>query len=825
MTKYDPKKIELKWQQIWSEQEIFKTNDKDKKPKFYNLEMYPYPSGQLHMGHVRNFSIGDVYSRFKRMNGFNVLYPTGFDAFGLPAENAAIKHKIHPKEWTFNCINTIIKQMKRLGFSYDFSRLIYTCEPEYYKWNQWIFLRFLQKGLAYKKDAPVNWCPSCESVLANEQAEGGKCWRCGSDLEDKQLEQWFFRITAYSEELLDDIKKLEEWPEKVKTMQENWIGKSEGTIINFPVKDSDLSISTFTTRIDTIFGVTYMVLAPEHPLLEKLIENSENQEKINKFIKKVKKKSRIERTAEGKEKEGIFINRYFINPLSKEICPIYIADYVLPEYGTGAVMAVPAHDQRDFEFAKKHGLPIKAVIFPSREKSIDAQTMNEAFVDYGITANSGDFNGLPSKQAIKKLNKYLEKEKIGSKTINFRLRDWLISRQRYWGTPIPVIYCKKCGIVPVPEKDLPVELPKDAEFTGHGNPLETSQTFVNCSCPQCGAKAKRETDTMDTFVDSSWYFFRFITPHNEDLPFDCELANYWMPVDQYTGGIEHAILHLLYSRFFTKALKDLNLHSIEIPFKRLFTQGMVLKDGVAMSKSLGNVVYPEEIIKKYGVDAARIFLLFTSPPEKDMEWSEQGINGAFRFLQRVWTLVIENMHNLATKIAFNFDTLSSDEKEVVRTTEHTIKKVSEDIERFHFNTAISSLMELTNLLYKFILEPENFGTESGKIVFTRAVKNLIILLSPFAPHTCEELWSLLGEKELLSITKWPGYKKEYLKKEEVTIVIQINGKVRGNIQMPMNSEEEEIKEIALKMPNISKYTSSGIKKSIYIKNKLLSFVV
>jgi len=825
MKKYTPEEIELKWQNIWRDKDIFRTDEKRDKPKFYTLEMYPYPSGRLHMGHVRNFAIGDVYSRFKRMNGYNVLYPTGFDAFGMPAENAAIKHKIHPKDWTFDCINTIVDQMKRLGFSYDFSRLIYTCVKEYYKWNQWIFVKFYEKGLAYKKEAPVNWCPSCHTVLANEQVEDGKCWRCDSEVEEKLLNQWFFKITEYSEELLSDLKKLHDWPDKVKIMQENWIGKSEGTIIDFPVKDSDLIISTFTTRIDTIFGVTYMVLAPEHSYVEKLIINSKNKEKILSFIKHVKKKSRIERTAEGKEKEGIFIDSYFINPLSKEISPIFIADYVLPEYGTGAVMAVPAHDQRDFEFAKKYNLPIKVVIHPPEEKPLHPDDINEAFTEYGVTVNSAQFSNSDSKSAIQKINEYLEKENLGKSTINYRLRDWLISRQRYWGTPIPIIYCKKCGILPVPENDLPIELPTDVEFTGHGNPLETSKTFINCACPLCGESAKRETDTMDTFVDSSWYFLRFITPKNTELPFDSDAANFWMPVDQYIGGIEHAILHLLYSRFFTKALRDLGLISIEVPFKKLFTQGMVLKDGVAMSKSLGNVVYPEEIIKKYGVDSARVFLLFTSPPEKDMEWSDKGINGAFRFLSRVWTLINEQLPNYMKEKQIELDNLTSLEKEIVRTTDYTIKKVTEDIERFHLNTAISSLMELTNLLYKFILDEKNLSSEDGKIVFSRALKNLVHLLYPFAPHICEELWSILGEREMLSLAGWPEFSTDYLKKEEVTIVIQINGKVRGNITVSIDTAEEEIKEKALELANIKKYTDSGIKKTIYIKNKILSFVV
>ncbi|HDD46401.1 MAG TPA: leucine--tRNA ligase, partial [Candidatus Aenigmarchaeota archaeon] len=616
------KEFEVKWQREWEKTGIFKAKPRGK--KYYVLEMFPYPSGKLHMGHVRNYSIGDAYARFKRMLGYNVLYPMGYDALGLPAENAAIKHNACPKEWTYERIKEMREQQKRLGFSYDWSREIRTCDPDYYKWNQWIFLQFFKRGLVYRKKAPVNWCPSCQTVLANEQVIEGKCWRCKTKVTQKELEQWFINIRKYANELLKGLEKLKGWPERVKIMQENWIGKSEGAEIEFKIEGSNKSIKIFTTRPDTIYGVTFMVFAPEHPMVRELVKGTEYESKVEEFIERVRAESLAERTDESKPKEGMFIGRYAINPVNGERVPIYIGDFVIYEYGGGAVMAVPAHDQRDFEFAKKHGIEIKVVIRPG-DKELKAEEMERAYVDDGIMVNSGKFNGMHNREAMKKIVEYLEELGVGKAKVEYKLRDWLISRQRYWGTPIPIIYCEKCGVVPVKEEDLPVLLPDDVKFTGKGNPLQTSKTFLNVSCPKCGGKARRETDTMDTFFDSSWYFFRYCSPNTSNAPFDKEAVEYWCPVDQYIGGIEHATMHLIYARFFTKALRDLGLVSIDEPFTNLLTQGMVIKDGAKMSKSLGNVVDPGEMIEKYGADTVRLFILFASSPEKELEWSDKGI--------------------------------------------------------------------------------------------------------------------------------------------------------------------------------------------------------
>ena len=628
----DLNKIARKWQKLWEDKRVFKVKESAGKNKYYVLEMFPYPTGYLHMGHVRNYSIGDAFARYKRMCGFNVLYPMGYDAFGLPAENAAIKQNADPKEWTKRNIDGQKNQQKMLGLSYDWDREIVTCDEKYYKWNQWIFLKFFEKGLAYKKKAFVNWCPRCETVLANEQVHDGKCWRCSSEVEQKELEQWFFRITKYADELLEDLKKLEHWPKRVKAMQENWIGRSYGVTLVFDVVDEDGkkidTIETFTTRVDTVYGITYLVLAAEHPKVIEWTKGTKYEKAVKEFIAKVKKQSIIERTAEGKEKNGVFIGKYFINPFTGEKCPLWVADYVLYEYGTGAVMAVPAHDQRDFEFAKKYNLPIKVVITPSAWE-LNAEKMTRAYVEDGIMVNSGEFNGMSNRDAMEDIADFAEKKGFGRRTVNYKLKDWLISRQRYWGTPIPVVYCSKCGIVPVDESELPVLLPGDVKFSGSGNPLETSESFKKCKCPKCGGSANRETDTMDTFVDSSWYFMRYCSPNYEELPFDKESVNYWMPVDQYIGGIEHACMHLIYARFFTKALRDLGLISFDEPFMRLLTQGMVTKDGAKMSKSLGNVVDPTNIIEKYGPDTARLFILFAASPEKELEWSDQGVQGCY----------------------------------------------------------------------------------------------------------------------------------------------------------------------------------------------------
>jgi len=750
-------KIEKKWQDKWARKRMFRVKE-DSKKKFYCLEMYPYPSEKLHIGHLRNYSIGDTYARYKRMNGYNVLYPMGYDAFGLPAENAAIKHKVDPEKWTLNNIKMIKSQQQGMGLSYDWKRQIQSCDVNYYKWNQWIFLEFLKKGLAYKKKALVNWCPSCRTVLANEQVEQGKCWRCGNLVGEKELEQWFFNIRKYADELLNDLDKLKDWPERVKVMQKNWIGKSEGIKISFKVKDSNKKISVFTTRPDTIYGVTCLVLCVEHPMVLELVEGTKYEKLVNNFIKEVKKKSLAERI-ENKEKNGVFIGRHFINPVNNEKFPIYIADYVLMEYGTGAVMVVPAHDQRDFEFAKKYDLPIKVVIQPKGKK---LKKLKEAYVDEGVLVDSGKFNNINSKKAIGKIIKFLEKKRVGKKTTDYKLKDWLISRQRYWGTPIPIIYCSKCGIVP---SKIPVKLPKNVEFTETGNPLETCKKFIEVRCPKCKGRARRDTDTMDTFVDSSWYFLRYCSPKERKLPFNKDKANYWMPVDQYIGGIEHAIMHLLYARFFTKALRDLGLVNVNEPFKRLLTQGMVTKDGAKMSKSLGNVVNPEDIIKKYGADTARLFILFASSPEKELEWSDRGVEGSFRFLNRFYSLVedYKNENNLKDKIiSSKLNTL--------------IKNFNHYMDNFEYNTAITKIMEFVNYISKYKLS-------MSKEVRNEILKNLILVMSPFIPHIAEEMWSKLGFKGFVSLAKWPKYDSKKIDKntEEIENLLEKTTKDIKNI--------------------------------------------
>ncbi|HHI04247.1 MAG TPA: leucine--tRNA ligase [Candidatus Woesearchaeota archaeon] len=745
----DFNKISKKWRARWEEKGIFKVSEDPKKKKFYCLEMYPYPSEKLHVGHLRNYSIGDALARFKRMKGFNVLYPMGYDAFGMPAENAAIKNNVDPEKWTLDNIKAISEQQKAMGMSYDWSRKIQSCTPDYYKWNQWIFLKFLEKGLAYRKKSSVNWCPSCKTVLANEQVEQGKCWRCKSIVEQKDLEQWYFKITDYADELLNDLDKLEDWPERVKTMQRNWIGRSEGVEIDFPIKDSNEKISTFTTRPDTVYGITYMVIAPEHPIIKKLTKGTEYEDKVNQFIEEVKKEEITERMDDTKDKKGMFIGKYFINPFTKEECPLYIADYALMEYGTGAVMAVPTHDQRDFEFAKKYNLALKVVITP-KDKLLKEDEMNEAYIDEGILVNSDQFDGLENKKAIEKISNFIEKNKWGKRTVNYKIRDWLISRQRYWGTPIPIVYCKKCGIVSVPEKDLPVLLPKDVKFGTGGNPLGTSKNFVNTTCPKCGGKAKRETDTMDTFVDSSWYFLRYCSPKYEKAPFDKKAVEYWMNVDQYIGGIEHAILHLLYARFFTKALRDLGLCNIDEPFKRLMTQGMVIKDGAKMSKSLGNVVDPAGITEKYGPDTARLFILFAALPEKELDWSDEGVKGAFKFLNRFYSLIEDNKKKISLN-KIDLKNLNSKDKYMLSLMNHLIKDTTENIEQFKFSLAISDIMQFVSQVGKYVNEnPKNN-------VFGELIKNLILLMVPFTPHVCEELWEMIGFKGFVSLAEWPKY--------------------------------------------------------------------
>jgi leucyl-tRNA synthetase len=740
--------VQKKWQQRWEEKGIFRTFSSTDKPKFYCLEMYPYPSGKLHMGHVRNYSIGDCFARYKRMRGFNVLYPMGYDAFGLPAENAAIKKKVHPDAWTRKCIDEMKSQQKAMGLSYDWSRQIQSIDPEYYKWNQWLFIKLLEKGVAYKKAAPINWCPSCSTVLANEQVEDRRCWRCNSFVEEKNLEQWFFKITKYADSLLKDIDKLEHWPEQVRIMQRNWIGKSHGTLLHFDVVDEHNkkidSISTFTTRPDTVYGITYLVLAVEHPKVIEWTTGTKHEKAVKDFISQVKKKSTIERTAEGKEKNGVFLGKYFINPFNGDRCPLWVADYVLMDYGTGAVMAVPAHDQRDFEFAKKYSLPLKVVINSEDGYQLDPARMSRAFVDSGIMVNSGDFNGIGNIEAIEEISEFAVSEGFGKQTINYKLRDWLVSRQRYWGTPIPIIYCEDCGAVPVPINDLPVLLPNDVEFSGEGNPLATSKSFVNTTCPKCRKPAKRETDTMDTFVDSSWYFFRYLSPNFSVVPFDKKEADYWMPVDQYIGGIEHAILHLLYARFFTKVLKDLGLTGVDEPFTRLLCQGMVTKDGAKMSKSIGNTVDPGEIIDKYGADTARLFILFAALPEKELDWSDTGVQGVFRFLNRVWRLV-EEMPASEEREHNNSD------KYIISKEHSTIQIVTEMIEDFRISLAISSIMEFVNAIYKYR------ETAVHACVYRTLLNSLALLLAPFTPHLSEEIWEQLGYSSFISLESWPSF--------------------------------------------------------------------
>ncbi|MBS3136081.1 leucine--tRNA ligase [Candidatus Woesearchaeota archaeon] len=733
----DLNKIAKKWQKAWEEEEIFKSNEQKGKEKFYVLEMYPYPSSSLHMGHLRNYSIGDAFARYKRMRGFNVLYPMGYDAFGLPAENAAIKNKVDPEKWTWDNINKIKGQQKSIGLSYDWERQVQSCTPDYYKWNQWIFLKFLENGLAYKKKSFVNWCPDCSTVLANEQVIDGKCWRCSNEVTQTELEQWYFRITKYAEELLSGIDDLKEWPDRVKTMQRNWIGKSEGTEIYFRLEDNVLP--AFTTRCDTIYSVTYLVIAPEHPLAKDIVKGTKYEDEFDRTFEIIKKQPIVERTTpEGKDKIGCFLGKYAINPVNNEKIPLYAANFVLMDYGTGIVMA-DAHDQRDFEFARKYKIPLRFVI--SEDGSpINPEKAGRAYTGDGVLFDSGEFSGLHNREALPMMADWIERKKYGKKTVSYKLRDWLVSRQRYWGTPIPIVYCKKCGIVP--ENNLPVTLPKDVKFTGSGNPLETSEKFTKCKCPKCRSEAKRETDTMDTFVDSSWYFMRYCDPKNDKMPFGKQVS-YWMPVDQYIGGIEHAILHLLYSRFFTKALRDLGMTNVNEPFLRLLTQGMVVKDGAKMSKSLGNVVSPDEIIAKYGPDTARLFILFAALPEKELEWSDNGVNGSYRFLNRLYALLEENP-------AFRDETNNSD-KHLISKMHKTIKKCSEFMEEFKFSLAIGSVMSFVNDIYKYKEK------EVHKETYYDALKTSALLISPFAPHISEEMWEELGGEEMISLEKWPSF--------------------------------------------------------------------
>ena len=819
--RYNFREIEKKWQKYWADNNTFKMEEKPDMEKYYVLEMFPYPSGKLHMGHVRNYSIGDVVARFKNMQGYNVLHPMGFDSFGLPAENAAIKHGVAPDIWTWDNIHEMEEQLSELGLSYDWDREVCTCHPDYYKWMQWIFIQFYKKGLAYKKENPVNWCPDCQTVLANEQVVDGVCERCGAPVGKKNLSQWYFKITDYAERLLKNLDTLDGWPNKVKVMQKNWIGKSVGAEVDFAIKDDERKLKIFTTRVDTLFGVTYMVLAPEHPYVNSLVEGTEYEQAVKEYIDRCQHMSDIERTSTSNEKTGVFIGKYAINPVNGKEVPIYISDYVLMGYGTGAIMAVPAHDERDFDFATKFGLDIIPVVDPGNP-DIDVNNLKEAFVAEGTMINSGKFDGMNNREAIKKVIEWVEEEGIGKATVNYRLRDWLISRQRYWGTPIPMIHCEHCGWVPEKEENLPVLLPTDIEFTGKGeSPIATSKTFVDTVCPVCGAPAKREIDTMDTFLDSSWYFLRYCDPKNENEVFDKEKVKYWMNVDQYIGGVEHAILHLMYARFFQMALYDLGLVTDEEPVKNLLTQGMVNKDGKKMSKSLGNVVSPAEILEKYGADTARLFILFAAPPEKELDWSDAGVEGSFRFLNRVYRLVYETVQKYGFKTT-DFEIRNDNDKQLNYMANYAVKKVSDDAGgRFQFNTAISTIMEFVNELYRYKELPD---VNEGLI--NACIEKLVLILSPFTPHVCEEMWEYLGHTGSLYNVGWPAYDESALVKDSVEIVIQINGKVKEKMSVASGLGRDELQKTVMESEAaVRAVDGRNIVKVIAVPDKLVNIVV
>ncbi len=859
--RYEPRALESKWQKFWEETKLFKIEENPDKEKYYLLEMFPYPSGNIHMGHVRNYTIGDVVARYKRMQGFNVLHPMGWDAFGMPAENAAIANNSHPARWTYENIDAMRFQLKSLGFSYDWEREIATCRPEYYRWEQWLFLKMYKKGMAYRKESFVNWCEHCQTVLANEQVEAGMCWRCGKQVHQKKLWQWFFRITDYAEDLLSYCEKLPGWPDKVITMQKNWIGKSVGAEIRFPIENTGEQIPVFTTRQDTVYGATFMCLAPEHPLVIKLSEGTQQEKEVSEFIDRISIQDRSSRAVDSYEKEGVFTGAYCINPLSGIHMPIYTANFALMEYGTGAVMSVPAHDQRDFEFARKYDLDIVVVVKPY-DDDLDPVSMTEAYAGEGTMVNSGPFNGMDNIKALDEIASYLEQKGLGKKTVSFRLRDWGISRQRYWGAPIPIIHCKTCNIVPVPEEDLPILLPEDAGLLEGGkSPLPTLESFVNTTCPICGSReARRETDTMDTFVESSWYYERYCSPNYDSGMFDSKAVDYWMPVDQYIGGVEHAILHLLYSRYYTRVLRDFGLVKYKEPFTRLLTQGMVCKETVScpehgfllpeevdgtgedrgckkcgqatttgrvekMSKSKKNVIDPNILLEKYGADTTRLFCLFAAPPERDLEWSEQGVEGGYRFLNRVWRLVRMWMDSIREAEPFDGrpDQVGGDSRDVVKKTHETIKKVTKDIEdRFHFNTAISSIMELVNTLYG--VEPEKSPQKIAVMRF--AMESVTLLLSPIVPHFAEELWNALGFETSILLASWPAYREDALVKDEFLIVVQVNGKLRSRFNVDADADDGTIKEMALSDERVQKFIDGKpVRKVIVVKKKLVNIVV
>lgn len=820
---YYPQEIEKKWQKVWEENKAFKTPDNCDKPKYYALSMFPYPSGKLHMGHVRNYTITDVIARYKKMNGFNVLHPMGWDSFGLPAENAAMKHGANPETWTDENIAYMTKQLKMLGLSYDWDREVTTCKPDYYKWTQWLFLQLYKKGLAYKKEAAVNWCEECGTVLANEQVIDGKCWRCDHVVEKKYLSQWFLKITDYAEVLLEDLDKLPGWGDNVKTMQANWIGKSQGALLRFKVKEiPGMEVPVYTTRPDTVYGITYLVVAPEYKDIEKLT-TPENKAAVEEYRANARKMTEIERLSTERVKTGVPLGTHCINPFNGEEFPLWTADYALVEYGTGAVMAVPTHDTRDFDFAKKYNLPMKVVI-ENPENPSDCK--DEAYTEPGVMVNSGEFNGMKNEEAKKAITEKAVREGFGEFKTQYRLRDWLVSRQRYWGAPIPVVYCEKCGIQPVTEDQLPVMLPKDVDFSVVGkSPITTSKTFVETTCPCCGGPAKRETDTMDTFVCSSWYYLRYSDAKNADKPFDRELVNKWLPVDQYVGGIEHAILHLLYSRFFTKALRDLGLLDFDEPFKNLLTQGMVLKDGSKMSKSKGNTVDPDEIFENYGADTARLFILSDSPPARDFDWSDAGVEGCYKFLNRVWRLISSNAGNLTLDYKLEFP-LKKENDDLVRKVHMAIKGISIDIANdFQFNTVISKYRELVNAIYDWQGKKSQLDNEDKQVV-SFAILSLIKLMSPVAVHLTEEAWHELGAKTSIHEEEWPKWDENLAKASSITLIVQVNGKLKDKIEADEALNEDELKALALESPKVKELTDGKtIVKTIVVPKKLVNIVV
>lgn len=831
--RYSPSVIEKKWQRRWQETRAFACDHHCAKPKYYVLEMFPYPSGNFHMGHMRNYSIGDVAARMRRMQGFNVMHPIGWDAFGLPAENAAIKNNIHPAKWTFANIDNMRALLLRFGYSYDWDRELATCVPEYYRWEQLFFLRMLEKGLVYRKKAPQNWCPACHTVLANEQVVDGLCWRCDSKVEQKELTQWFVRITAYAEELLRDLSKLEKgWPERVIAMQRNWIGKSTGASISFALEKphgETRSIEVFTTRPDTVFGVAFATLAPEHPLAERLIAGTPGESEARAFIERARNMDRLERQSDALEKEGVPTGAFCLHPFTGERVPVWLGNFVLAEYGTGAVMGVPAHDQRDFEFARKYGLPFRVVIQPEGPELVP-QIMGEAWTGPGVMMNSGSFSGAPNEEGKEAVARALEKEGKGRHAVQYRLRDWNISRQRFWGAPIPVVYCEQCGVVPEKEENLPVRLPLDVHTRPDGrSPLPDTPQFYACACPACGGPARRETDTMDTFVESSWYFARYASARHDQAPFDAEAVKHWLPVDQYIGGVEHAILHLLYSRFFTKALRDMGFFPPDLaePFANLFTQGMVLRDGAKMSKSKGNVVDPAPMIDKYGADTVRLFCLFAAPPERDFDWSDSGIEGASRFLHRVWRLFAEERPHLLPMTAcasVAADAVDDAARDLRRKEHLTVKKVCEDAgERFQFNTAIAAVMELVNAMY--LARERLRADEGGRRVFSSAMASVLTLLSPVVPHICEELWEEMGHAAPVAEQPWPQWREEALARDVITVVVQVNGKLRGKLELPAGTDKEAMERLALADANVARHIAGlAVRKVVAVPGKLVNIV-